>query len=61
MSYLLTHVAESAPPHARDALQALAIYRHNPKLREQVEEALSRREDDALRDFFEKSFGAKGE
>jgi HEAT repeat protein len=56
IDYLLTHVAESAPMHARDALQALAIYRHDPKLRSQVEAALSRREDRALRDVFEKTF-----
>jgi HEAT repeat protein len=61
MSYLLTHVAESAPPHARDALQALAIYRHNPKLYEQVDDALGRREDGALRDIFVNVFGERGE
>jgi HEAT repeat protein len=57
IDYLLTHVAESAPMHARDALQALAIYRHDPKLRAQVEKSLKRREDKALREVFEKAFG----
>jgi hypothetical protein len=59
ISYLLKHVAESAAMHARDALQALAIYRHDPKLRGQVEEALRRRKDTALRAAFEDAFGGE--
>jgi HEAT repeat protein len=57
IDYLLTHVSEAAPIHARDALQALAVYRHDPKLRRQIEQALSRREDTSLRDVFAKAFG----
>lgn len=58
LGYLLSHVAESAPPHARDALQALAVYRHDPKLRAQAEQALQHRSETSLRETFEKAFGA---
>lgn len=57
IDYLLSVVAEAAPPHGRDALQALAVYRHDPKLARRVDEAVRRREDGALRDVFEKVFG----
>lgn len=55
--YLLTHVAESAPPHARDALRALAVYRHDPRLRAQLETALAARGDASLRRSFDEAFG----
>jgi len=45
LAYLLAHVADSPAVHARAALEALAIYRHDPRLRAQVEAALARRED----------------
>lgn len=57
IAYLLGHVAESPALDARDALQALAIYRHDPKLCGQVEEALRHRGDGALRDVFQEAFG----
>jgi HEAT repeat protein len=50
--YLLAHVAESAPLHAREAIRALAIYRHDARLRGAVEAAVRQRDDAALhRDF----------
>ena len=42
IQYLLAHVADSAPLHAREAIRALAVYRHDPRLRAQVEAALER-------------------
>jgi HEAT repeat protein len=57
MQVLLTHVADGAPPHARDAMHALAIYRHDPRLRAQVEAALARRSDRSLRAVFDETFG----
>jgi hypothetical protein len=61
IQYLLEQVAEAAPMHARDALRALAIYRHDGKLRAQVEAALARREDAALRAFFVEAFDESGD
>jgi hypothetical protein len=52
LRYLLDHVAESAPVHAREAIRALAVYRHDPRLRAQIEAALQQRGDATLlRDF----------
>lgn len=55
--YLLTHVVESAPPHARDAIRALAVYRHDARVRAQVEAALDKRTDHTVRSSFEEAFG----
>ncbi|MFO7565999.1 MAG: HEAT repeat domain-containing protein [Enhygromyxa sp.] len=41
--YLLGLVVEAAPPLARDAIEALAVYRELPSLTERVREAASRR------------------
>lgn len=42
-AYLLGHVTESSPPVARDAIEALAVYRELPGLAERVLEAVERR------------------
>jgi hypothetical protein len=55
--YLLTHVSESAPPHARDAVRALGVYRHDPRLRSRVETAVQQRQDPTLRSVFMETFG----
>jgi hypothetical protein len=54
--YLLAHVAESAPLHAREAIRALAVYRHDARLRAQVEAAMQQRDDASLRRDFETLF-----
>ena len=54
--YLLAVVSEGATMHARDALQALSLYRHDDKLRAQVEAALSKREDRSLQKFLAETF-----
>jgi HEAT repeat protein len=59
IDYLLAHVTDSPAPHARDALRALAVYRHDPKLRARVEAALAMREDRALGDFFAQAFAER--
>jgi HEAT repeats len=56
IEYLLSHVAQSPPIHARDAIQALAVYRHDGKLRAQVEAALATRKDTSLVEPFAKAF-----
>jgi HEAT repeat protein len=57
MQVLLTHVADGAPTHARDAIHALAIYRHDPRLRAQLEAALTQRGDRGVRAVFDEAFG----
>lgn len=57
IQYLLTHAAESAPPHARDAIRALAVYRHDARLRAQLESALEARRDASLQGSFRQAFG----
>lgn len=56
LAYLLEHVAESAAQHARAAIEALALYRHDPRLRAQVEAAVARRSDQAVRADFDAAF-----
>ena len=56
IDYLLEHVAESAPQHASAAIEALALYRHDPRLRAQVEAALGRRTDQAVHRTFDAAF-----
>jgi len=56
IDYLLEHVAESAAQHASAAIEALALYRHDPRLRAQVEAALARRTDQTVRDTFASAF-----
>jgi HEAT repeat protein len=58
IDYLLRHVAESVPMHARDALSALAIYRHDPSWRARVDAALRDRKDRSLRNTFDELFGS---
>lgn len=57
MRYLLAHVATAPVPHARDALRALALYRHDARLRAHVEAALDERGDAALRGVYATEFG----
>ncbi|MGH7790284.1 MAG: HEAT repeat domain-containing protein [Candidatus Binatia bacterium] len=57
LAYLLTHVAESPPVHAREAIRALGIYRHDPRLRAQLEAALAPRAEPLLRAAFTEAFG----
>lgn len=56
IAYLLEHVAESAAQHAVAAIEALALYRHDPRLRSQVEAAVERRTDRSLRREFDAAF-----
>lgn len=58
IDYLLEHVAESAAQHASAAIEALALYRHDPRLRAQVEAALGRRTDQAVHRTFDSAFRA---
>jgi hypothetical protein len=60
IAYLLAHIAESAPPHARAALDALAVYRHDARLRAQVDAAVAGRGEAALRRAFDEAFGPAG-
>ena len=54
--HLLSLVATAPALHARDALRALALYRHDARLRAQVETALEERGDAALRGVFATAF-----
>jgi len=58
ITYLLAHVAESAVPHAIDAVNALAVYRHDPRLREQLTAAVDARLEVDVRAEFNKSWSA---
>jgi HEAT repeat protein len=57
--YLLEHVANGSPPLARDAIEALAVYRELPSLAERVRDAVGRRAqgrellEDAVAQFFD--------
>ena len=59
LAYLVAHVADSAPPHARDAIAALAVYRHDPRVREQVLAAVEARADAGLRRAFDEAWDGK--
>ena len=59
IAYLLDHVANSAAPHAAAAIDALALYRHDPRLRAQVEEAVEQRRDRTLSAAFSTAFVGK--
>ena len=56
IAYLLAHVGESAPIHARDAVQALGLYRHDARLRAQVAAAVERRGDASIQAAFAAAF-----
>ena len=57
IQYLLAHVRDSAPMQAREAIRALAVYRHDPRLRAQVEAVLQERGEAALHTAFSEAFG----
>jgi len=59
LAYLVAHVADSAPVHARAALDALAVYRHDPRLRAQVLAAVEARADAGLRRAFDEAWDGK--
>lgn len=59
LAYLVGHVAESAAPHARAAIEALAIYRHDARLRAQVLAAVKARADAGLRRAFDEAWEGK--
>lgn len=59
IAYLLGHVRDSAPLHAAAAIDALAVYRHDPRLREQVAAAVEARADAKLRRAFEDAWDGK--
>jgi HEAT repeat protein len=58
IEFLLDVVSENSVLDARHALKALAIYRHDDRLRERVEAAAQQRKDTALRSPLEKWFDA---
>jgi HEAT repeat protein len=58
IAYLLASVVEGEPIDAREAIRALAIYKHDENLRGQVKEALDRRKNRPLLAFFEETFGS---
>jgi hypothetical protein len=60
IAYLLAHIADSAPPHAVDAINALAVYRHDLRLRAQLAAAIEAREEVEVRAEFSKVWGALG-
>lgn len=57
--YLLSIAADGEPLQAREAITALAIYRYDDGLKEQVHAAVHRRADRALRSFFLETFSAR--
>ena len=59
IAYLIGHVGESATQHAAAAIEALALYRHDQRLRAQVEAAVERRADRALAATFRAAFEGK--
>lgn len=59
IDYLLGHVAESAAPHAAAAVAALALYRHDPRLRLRVERVVAARGDAAVAAAFSEQFDEK--
>jgi HEAT repeat protein len=58
--YLLTLVSDPSRAVATTALTALAIHRHDPRLRERAEAALAKTGDAALHALFEKRFRTNG-
>jgi len=56
IAYLLGHIADSAPVHARDALNALGVFRHDARLRAQVEAVVQRRGDAGVTAAFAAAF-----
>lgn len=59
LAYLLDHVAHSAAPHASAAIDALALYRHDPRLRAQVEAAIAPRPERPIHAAFREAFDGK--
>jgi len=57
IDYLLGHVRDSAPLHAREAIRALAVYRHDPRRRAQVDAVVRERDEGTLRSAFSEAFG----
>jgi HEAT repeat protein len=57
LAHLLGMIATAPAVHARSALRALAIYRHDPKLRADIAAVLDERADAALRKEFSDAFG----
>jgi HEAT repeat protein len=56
---LLEVVSQQNQDSASAAISALAIYRHNPSIRERAEAAVSRNGNDAVRKWFDKKFATK--
>jgi len=56
IDFLIALLSDAPGLTARDALTALAVYRHDPVLRKRVAEAVAARRDRALRSAFEKEF-----
>jgi HEAT repeat protein len=59
IAYLLDHVGQSAAQHAAAAIEALALYRHDPRLGAQVEAAVASRSERAIADAFRIAFVGK--
>ncbi|MBX3023287.1 hypothetical protein KF840_00075 [bacterium] len=59
IAYLLDHAAHSAASHAIAAVDALALYRHDPRLRGQVEAAVAQRPERPLHAAFRAAFDGK--
>jgi HEAT repeat protein len=59
IDYLLGLVAKASPLQAREAIRALAVYRHDDKLREQAEAVLKRREDRSVTALFKEMFDSR--
>ena len=56
LDYLLTLVAGSSEAAATSALDALAVYRHDPSVRKRTADAVAKNGATALRTLFEKRF-----
>lgn len=57
-AYLVELVEQGAPPAASEALEGLAAFAHDERLRERVQGAVARRADPALRRKFDERFEA---
>ena len=56
LDFLVSRVAEAEPVRAVEALAALAIHRHDERLRERVSSAVAERGESRLHALFEREF-----
>jgi len=59
IDYLLALIADTPPIQAREAIRALAVYRHDDSLRERVDALVQRRREKPLSAFFAEVFDSR--